>query len=117
MQSLPKNATAILGGLTLALLSFAGTKTGVGQQQPRFNDASLRSSELRGHAALSRVPVTAFKVALVKNRRPANSLIAYTGIVTFSHRLRFAEAVSSSVRSTSGQSRRYTTSPRAPPIS
>jgi len=117
MQSLPKNAAVILGGLTLALLSFAGTKTGVMQQQPHFNDPSLRSSELRGHAALSRVPVTAFKVALVKNRRSANNFIAYSGIVTFSHRLRFAEAVSAPVRSASEQSRRYTASPRAPPIS
>jgi hypothetical protein len=117
MQRPPKNATAILGGLTLALLSFAGTKTGVVQQQPHFNDASLRSSQLRGHAALSRVPVTAFKVARVKNRRSANNFIAYSGIVTFSHRLRFAEAVSSPVRSASGQSRRYSASPRAPPIS
>jgi len=115
MQSLPKNATAILGGLTLALLSFAGTKTGALQQPD--NHTSLLSSKLRGHAALSRLPLTASKVALVKSRRPANSLAAPTATVSFSPQLRYAEAASTAVRSPSGQSRRFTASPRAPPIS
>jgi hypothetical protein len=117
MRKRSKKSKAILGAVALALLGFAEAKAGVVLQRQRLADASLRSSELRGRAALSRLPVTALTVGLAKKRRPANNSIAYSWIVSFSHGLRFAEAVSSPVRPACGQSRRYTTSPRAPPIS
>lgn len=118
MQKLPNNAKAILGAVTLALFSFAGVKAGTfGLQQQRLDGASLRSPELRVHTALSRVPVTAIKVGLVKNRRPLNILAAHNGITSFSHRLCFAGVASATAPSVSGQSQRCTASPRAPPIS
>src|SRR6185312_621790 len=116
MQKLPNNAKAILGAVTLALLSFAAAKAGApGLQQYRRGSAYLRSSALHGHTALIRPPVTTFKAALVKNRRPANSLFAYNPIAPFLYRLHFAGTASASARSLSGQLRRCSASPRAPP--
>jgi len=118
MQKLPKNAKAILGVVALALFSFAEAKAGVlALQQQRLDSVSLRASALHGHSALSRLPVTAFKVGLVKNRRPANSLVAVSGITSFSHRLGFAGAASDIARSAGGHSLLCSASPRAPPIS
>lgn len=118
MQKLPNNAKAVLGAVTLALLSFASAKAGVlGLQPQRPGNTSLRSSALHGHAALTRLPVTAFKAGLVKNRRPANNLVAYNAIAPFLPRLDFAGAASAAAPSVSRQSRRCSASPRAPPIS
>jgi len=118
MQKLPTNAKTILGAVTLALLSFAEAKAGaLGSQQQRLGNASLRSSALHGHTALTRLPVTAFKAGLVQNRRTASNLIAYNGIASFSHRLSFARPASTTVLSAPGQPRRCPASTRAPPVS
>jgi hypothetical protein len=117
MQKLPKNAKAILGAVTLALFSFAGAKAGALVLQQHLANASLQSSTLHGHPALSRLPVTAFKVGLVKNRHAANNLVAAGCIASFSHRLGFAGATSCSTRSNNGPVLRCCASPRAPPIS
>ena len=118
MQKLAKNTKAILGAVTLALFGFAGAKTGVVvlQQQP-LDSASLRSSVLRGHAALSRLPAAAFRAALVKSRRAANNLIGASCITSFSHRLCFAGVTSHTARFANGQALPSSASPRAPPIS
>ena len=118
MQKLPKNAKAILGAVTLALFSFAGARAGVlVLPQQHLDNASVRSSGARGHAALTRLPATAFRVALAKNRHAANNFAADSGITLSLHRLSFAGTAIRNVASTTGKSHRCSTSPRAPPIS
>jgi hypothetical protein len=117
MRKRLKKSKAILGAVALALLGFAGAKaSALGLQQQRLGNASLRSSDLRGHAALSHLPVTAVTVGLTKNRRPASNSIGSNWTTSFSHRLRFAESASITAPSASGQSRHRSASPRAPPI-
>jgi hypothetical protein len=118
MQKLPNNAKAILGAVTLALFGFAGAKAGaLVLQQQNLDHAALRSAALHGHAALSRLPVPAFKAGLVKNRRPANHIVAASSTTSFSNPLSFAGAAFDAVRSASALSLRCSASPRAPPIS
>jgi len=118
MQKLPNNAKAVLGAVTLALLSFASAKAGaLGLQPQQTGNTSLRSSALHGHVALTRLPVPAFKAGLVENSRPANHSVACNAIAPLLHRLDFAGAASATAPSASGQSRRGSASPRAPPIS
>jgi len=118
MRKRSKKSKAILGAVALALLSFAGAKAGaLGLHQQRLGNTSLRSSALHRCAALTHLPVTAFKVGLLKNRRLASNSIASNWTTSFSHQLSFAGAASTTLASAAGQPRRYTTSPRAPPIS